>query len=391
MLDLLNRPLRNLRLSVTDRCNLRCEYCMPEDDYVWLPREDVLKFEETSALVDVFIALGVDKVRLTGGEPLLRRDLPSLVRMLAVKPGLGDLALTTNGVLLADQIDALKSAGLGRVTVSLDTLRSDRFLRLTRFDELSRVKDGIEAAKRAFGTLKIDSVVIRGVNDDELVDLVEYGKSVDAEVRFIEYMDVGGATRWSPDRVMSRQQILDVFTHRYGAIQQANDRSASAAGAIHAPADLPPARRHDVRHHFVDARPVLPDLRPGPPHRRRDVVPLSVRVAGHRSPGCAATRRQRGRVESVNRGGMADPRRPRGGNAPGSRRAALVRGREHVEKRSAPRNAYAGGVTVCAGLESCATKTPALRPLAPRQATAPEHLTDRTGRTATTRSPEPGL
>jgi len=239
MLDLLNRPLRNLRLSVTDRCNLRCEYCMPEDDYVWLPREDVLQFEEISALVDVFIALGVDKVRLTGGEPLLRRDLPSLVRMLAVKPGLGDLALTTNGVLLADQIDALKSAGLGRVTVSLDTLRSDRFLRLTRFDELSRVKEGIEAAKRAFGTLKIDSVVIRGVNDDELVDLVEYGKSVDAEVRFIEYMDVGGATRWSPDRVMSRQQILDVLTHRYGAIQQATDRSASAAGANSAaPADL---------------------------------------------------------------------------------------------------------------------------------------------------------
>src|SRR5437870_6865925 len=113
LVDTFRRPLRNLRLSVTDRCNLRCEYCMPEDDYVWLPREDVLQFEETAALVDVFIALGVDKVRLTGGEPLLRRGLPALVRMLAVKPGLADLALTTNGVLLADQIDALKSAGLG--------------------------------------------------------------------------------------------------------------------------------------------------------------------------------------------------------------------------------------------------------------------------------------
>src|SRR5204863_9358880 len=138
MLDLLNRPLRNLRLSVTDRCNLRCEYCMPEDDYVWLPREDVLQFEETAALVDVFIALGVDKVRLTGGEPLLRRDLAALVRMLAVKPGLADLALTTNGVLLADQIDALKSAGLGRATVSLDTLRPDRCRLLTRSDEWQR-------------------------------------------------------------------------------------------------------------------------------------------------------------------------------------------------------------------------------------------------------------
>ena len=123
--DRLGRPLRNLRLSVTDRCNLRCEYCMPEDEYVWLPREDVLNFEETSALVDVFIALGVDKVRLTGGEPLLRRDLPALVRMLAAKPGLRDLALTTNGVLLQEQIDALKTAGLGRITVSLDTLRAE--------------------------------------------------------------------------------------------------------------------------------------------------------------------------------------------------------------------------------------------------------------------------
>src|SRR5258707_15372975 len=112
LLDSLSRPLRNLRLSVTDRCNLRCEYCMPEDDYAWLPREDVLHFEEISTLVDVFLALGVDKVRLTGGEPLLRRDIPSLVRMLSVKPGLKDLALTTNGVLLADQIDALKAAGL---------------------------------------------------------------------------------------------------------------------------------------------------------------------------------------------------------------------------------------------------------------------------------------
>src|SRR5438132_1669161 len=145
-LDTLSRPLRNLRLSVTDRCNIRCEYCMPEKDYTWLPREDILHFEEISTLVDRFTEVGVDKVRLTGGEPLLRRDLPTLVRLLAAKPGLADLALTTNGVLLADQIDALKSAGLGRVTVSLDTLRPDRFVRLTRFDELHRVKAGIDAA-----------------------------------------------------------------------------------------------------------------------------------------------------------------------------------------------------------------------------------------------------
>jgi cyclic pyranopterin phosphate synthase len=222
------RPLRNLRLSVTDRCNLRCEYCMPEDDYVWLPREDVLHFEEISALVDIFLSAGVDKIRLTGGEPLLRRDLGSLVRMISSKRGLADLALTTNGVLLADQIDALKSAGLGRITVSLDTLDRDRFKALTRFDQLDAVHAGIAAAHRVFDRIKIDTVVIRGVNDDELVALVEYGKSVNGEVRFIEYMDVGGASRWSPDRVVSRTDMLDVLSRRYGAVESIDDPASSA-------------------------------------------------------------------------------------------------------------------------------------------------------------------
>jgi len=228
MNDRLGRPLRNLRVSVTDRCNLRCEYCMPEDDYVWLPREDVLHFEETSALVDVFLSLGVDKVRLTGGEPLLRRDAPALVRMLSQKAGLRDLALTTNGVLLADQIDALHAAGLGRITVSLDTLRRDRFVSLTRFDQLEAVRAGIAAAFGVYGQLKIDTVVIRGVNDDELVDLIEFGRSVNAEVRFIEYMDVGGASRWSPARVVSRDDILATLTRRYGVIAAVSEPGSSA-------------------------------------------------------------------------------------------------------------------------------------------------------------------
>ena len=227
--DTFARPLRNLRLSVTDRCNLRCEYCMPEDDYVWLPREDVLHFEETSALVDVFLALGVDKIRLTGGEPLLRRDVPALVKMIAAKPGLKDLALTTNGVLLADQIDALKAAGLGRVTVSLDTLRPDRFVTLTRFDQLDAVHAGIASARRVFGRLKLDTVVIRGVNDDELVDLIEYGRAVHGEVRFIEYMDVGGASRWSPDRVVSRREMLEGLTRRYGPVTPIVHESSAPA------------------------------------------------------------------------------------------------------------------------------------------------------------------
>src|SRR4029077_6571761 len=135
---------------------------------------DVLHFEEISALVDVFLSLGVDKIRLTGGEPLLRRDLAALVAMIARKPGLKDLALTTNGILLSDQIDGLAAAGLGRITVSLDTLRPDTFAALTRVDDLPRVKEGIEAAPRVFGPLKLDTVVIKGVNGDELIDLIEY-------------------------------------------------------------------------------------------------------------------------------------------------------------------------------------------------------------------------
>src|ERR1051326_6834420 len=132
ILDTLGRPLRSLRLSVTDRCNLRCHYCMPEDHYLWLPREDVLTFEEMVRLSDLLAEAGVDRLRLTGGEPLLRRNLPDLVRQLAARPWLRDLALTTNGVLLADHVADLKRAGLHRLTVSLDTLKADRFQRLAR-------------------------------------------------------------------------------------------------------------------------------------------------------------------------------------------------------------------------------------------------------------------
>jgi len=209
-LDALGRPLRNLRLSVTDRCNLRCSYCMPEEEYVWLPRGDLLSFEELSRLVDVFLGLGVEKVRLTGGEPLLRRDLDALVAMLSAKPGLRDLALTTNGILLDDQAAGLRRAGLGRLTVSLDTLRPERFTALTRRDDLGRVRRGLEAARAAgFTGTKLNTVVLRGVNEDELVELIAFGRAGGLEVRFIEYMDVGGATRWSADAVVPRAEILE--------------------------------------------------------------------------------------------------------------------------------------------------------------------------------------
>jgi cyclic pyranopterin phosphate synthase len=227
--DLYARPLRNLRVSVTDRCNLRCAYCMPEQDYVWLPRGDVLQFEEIETLVDVFLAEGVDKVRLTGGEPLLRRDLPVLVRQLATRAHIRDLAMTTNGVLLAEHAAALREAGLHRLTVSLDTLRHDRFAQLARFDELDRVKTGIATAVSIFGGLKIDSVIIRGINDDELIDLLEFGRDHNAEVRFIEYMDVGGATQWSMDRVVSKAQILETVAQRYGAAAALHEDSSAPA------------------------------------------------------------------------------------------------------------------------------------------------------------------
>jgi cyclic pyranopterin phosphate synthase len=218
VLDTYRRPLRNLRISVTDRCNLRCRYCMPEAEYVWLPRRDLLTFEEISTLVDVFTDLGVDKVRLTGGEPLLRRDLPSLVGMLAAKP-LRDLAMTTNGVLLAAHVDELKEAGLHRITVSLDTLRADRSKTLSQRATHPSVLKGIASiASAGFTGTKIDTVAMNGVNDDELVDLVEFGRTVPAEVRFIEYMDVGGATTWSPDLVLSRAEMLSRLSAHYGPI-----------------------------------------------------------------------------------------------------------------------------------------------------------------------------
>jgi GTP 3',8-cyclase len=236
MTDTLGRPLRNLRLSVTDRCNLRCQYCMPEEDYLWLPREDLLSFEEIRELVAIFSDLGVDKIRLTGGEPLLRKDLPTLVSMLADCPRIRDLAMTTNGVLLAEHAQALYEAGLHRVTVSLDTLQPERFKRLTRRDSHAKVLHGIAAVRHTgFVGLKLDTVIIRGTNEDELVDLIEYGKHIGAEVRFIEYMDVGGATQWSIDKVVSRAEILERLEDRYGQITPVREVSSAPAERFHLP------------------------------------------------------------------------------------------------------------------------------------------------------------
>jgi cyclic pyranopterin phosphate synthase len=190
---------------------------MPEADYVWLPRRDVLTFEETRRLVGVFTSLGVEKIRLTGGEPLLRKDVIELVRMLSDLERVHELALTTNGLLLGAHARALKDAGLTRVTVSIDTLRRDRFEKLTRRDQLDEVLRGIDAARDAgFDKLKLDTVVIRGTNDDEVCALIDYARGIDAEVRFIEYMDVGGATRWSNEQVVSQAELLQTIEEHFG-------------------------------------------------------------------------------------------------------------------------------------------------------------------------------
>ena len=209
---------------------------MPEEEYVWLPRNDILTFEEISQLVDVFTSVGVDRVRLTGGEPLLRKDLSNLVHTLVDKSEIHDIALTTNGLLLSTHAAALHAAGLHRLTVSLDTLQEHRFKELTRFEGVSLVQEGIAAATAAgFSNLKIDTVVIRDVNDDELFDLLDYAHSVDAEIRFIEYMDVGGATRWSTNNVVSRVEMLDRIAKQFGSVAAIDEVSSAPADRFRLP------------------------------------------------------------------------------------------------------------------------------------------------------------
>ena len=205
---------------------------MPEADYAWLPRSSILSFEEVDRLAGIFASVGVRKIRLTGGEPLLRHGLPDLIRRLARRAELADIALTTNGILLAPQAAELQAAGLQRLTVSLDTLRPERMQSFARSAKHGDVIAGITAAREAgFPPVKINSVIVRGYNDDELEDLVEFGKATGAQIRFIEYMDVGGATGWSMEKVVSRQEILDRLTRRYGRIEPLLSETDPAAPA----------------------------------------------------------------------------------------------------------------------------------------------------------------
>jgi cyclic pyranopterin phosphate synthase len=211
LVDPHGRTVRDLRISITDRCNLRCTYCMPEEGMEWLPRDDLLSFEELERVARVCIErFGFTGLRLTGGEPTLRSHLPVLVEKLAgLGDGSHDLALTTNGTTLPLLVGDLAAAGLKRVTVSLDSLRGDRFLALTRRDRLEQVLEGIDAAIAAgLAPVKLNVVLVRGVNDDEIVDLARYGRDRGATVRFIEWMPIGGDDAWGADRVVPSDEVV---------------------------------------------------------------------------------------------------------------------------------------------------------------------------------------
>lgn len=217
--DQYSRPIRNLRISVTDRCNLRCTYCMPEQNYVWLPREDILTFGEIRRLARLFADCGANRLRITGGEPLVRRDLHQLIANVAEDERIDDIALTTNAILLAEQGHALVDAGLQRITVSLDTLLPERFKILAGRDQFTAAMAGIDAAcKLRLKKLKLNMVVQKGVNDDEILPMLEFARERGIELRYIEYMDVGGATLWSEKLVLSRQEILLRLARRHGEI-----------------------------------------------------------------------------------------------------------------------------------------------------------------------------
>ena len=210
--DTFHRPLRDLRVSITDRCNFRCVYCMPKEvygrEYAFLPRRDLLTFEEIARLAQVFAGLGVEKIRLTGGEPLIRRDVERLVEMLAEIPAL-DLTLTTNGAALVQKAQALKDAGLGRITVSLDSLDDDVFRAMNDVDfPVQTVLDGIEEASAAGLPVKVNVVVKRGVNEDSVLPMARHFRDRGHVVRFIEYMDVGHTNRWRLDDVVPAADIV---------------------------------------------------------------------------------------------------------------------------------------------------------------------------------------
>jgi cyclic pyranopterin phosphate synthase len=229
LVDTFDRIHDNLRISVTDRCNIRCFYCMPEDNVQYMPREEILSFEDIERFVRVAASLGVTKLRITGGEPLVRKDLPVLIRKLAAIPGIHDLALTTNGVLLARHAQALYDAGLRRLNVHLDTLDRERFLRITRRDELDKVLEGLDVARTVgFGPIKINAVAVKNLCEPDLAPLAQYGREHGYEVRFIEFMPLDAQGLWSRDNVLSASAMIETLSREISPLVEIPDHDPRA-------------------------------------------------------------------------------------------------------------------------------------------------------------------
>jgi cyclic pyranopterin phosphate synthase len=220
LIDAFGRVHTNLRVSVTDRCNIRCFYCMPAEHVEFRPRHELLSFEEIERFVRVVAPMGVDKVRLTGGEPLVRQDLPVLVRLLALIEGIRDIALTTNGILLAEQAQALKDAGLKRLNISLDSLNRETFFKISRREGLERVLQGIFAAKRVgFRKIRLNAVAIRGVTEADIVPLGQFARQHGMEIRFIEFMPLDADGNWDNESVLSGAAIRAVLEREIGPLE----------------------------------------------------------------------------------------------------------------------------------------------------------------------------
>ena len=201
---------------MTDRCNFRCSYCMPLDEYEWINKKEILTFEEIARLATLFVGLGIEKIRLTGGEPLVRQNLDKLVAKLSAIDGLQDLCLTTNGALLAEKVAALKAAGLKRVNISIDSVDPEKFTRITKRGDLSKVLEGIFAAKKyGLHPIKLNAVIEKGINQDDVLSLVEFSRDHGLAIRFIEYMDVGNSNSWTSEKLVSKKEIIETINSRY--------------------------------------------------------------------------------------------------------------------------------------------------------------------------------
>src|SRR5215218_6198636 len=230
--DSYNRPIRDLRVSLTDRCNFRCFYCLPHGEPPIAPKEQMLSYEEIDYVCEIFVSLGIEKLRLTGGEPMLRRDIETIIRKLSLLKtcGLQDLALTTNGYYLPERAQSLKDAGLDRVTISLDSLKRDIFKRMTGVDVLDKVLAGLAAAKAAkLEPIKINAVIVRGHNEDEVADFAAFAREHDVKMRFIEFMPLDSGHEWKREQVVSGKEIRERINERFPLLKLNIERGSETS------------------------------------------------------------------------------------------------------------------------------------------------------------------